>query len=82
MEANIMTWHPRLASDLLSGIKIFQKAWPKTPPNGLISSFLIMVTTLGIIRILVGIKCSQIFESKTTVLTLASKGDDTFMSPS
>ena len=41
-----------------------------------------MLTTIGIIRILVGIKCSHIMESKTPTLTLASEGDTTFMSSS
>ncbi len=39
-----------------------------------------MLTTIGIIAILAGIKCFHILESKTLTLTLASKGDATFMS--
>ena len=82
VKSNAMTWYPQLASRLFSGIKIFQKARPKAPPNGWISSFLVMLTTIGIIGILVGIKCSCILESKTPTLTLASKGDTTFISSS
>ncbi len=80
VNSNTMALHPRLTSNLLSGIKIFQKVRPKTPPNGLISSFLVKLTTIGIIAILAGIKCFHILESKTSTLTLASKGDATFMS--
>jgi hypothetical protein len=76
VKSNTMTWHPRLALNLLSGLKIFQKAQPKTPPNGLISSFLVLLTTIGIITIFAGIKCSHILDSKTST---ASKGDKTFM---
>ena len=82
VKSNIMTWHPRHASKRLSGIEIFLKARPKASPNGLISSFLVMLTTIGIIGILVGIKCSHIMKLKTPTLTLASKGDTTLMSSS
>ena len=41
-----------------------------------------MLTTIGIIGILVGTKCSHIMESETPTLTLASEGDTTFMSSS
>ena len=82
IRSNIVTWHPRLASNLLSGIKIFRKARPKGPPNGLISSFLVMLVLIGIFRILVRIKCSHILNSKTPNLTIASEGNMTFISPS
>jgi hypothetical protein len=82
VKSNTMTWNPRLASKLLSGIKILRKARPKAPPNGFISSFLVMLTTIGIIGILVGIKCSHILKANTPTLTLASEGNTTFMSSS
>jgi hypothetical protein len=41
-----------------------------------------MLATIGIFGILVGIKCSHISNSKTPNLTLASKGDMTFILPS
>jgi hypothetical protein len=82
IRSNILTWHPRPASKLLSGVKIFRKARPKGPPNRLISSFLVMLATIGIFGILVGIKCSHILNSKTSNLTLASKGNMIFISPS
>ena len=41
-----------------------------------------MIATIGIFGILIGIKCSHILDSKLPTLTLASKGDMTFMSSS
>ena len=79
IKSDIVTRQPRLFSKLLHGIKIFRKARPKGPPNGLISSFLVMLATIGIFRILIGIKCSHILDSKLPTLTLASEGDMTFM---
>jgi len=78
-KSNTVTWTPRLASKLLSGIKIFRKARPNAPPNGLISSFLVMLSMIGIFGILVGIKCSHILNSR---LILPSEGDKTFILPS
>ena len=49
------------------------------PPNGWISSFLVMLTMIGIFGVLVGMKCSHIFNS---TLILPSKGDKTFILPS
>jgi hypothetical protein len=80
--SNIVTWQPRLFSKLIHGIKIFQKGRPKAPPNGFISSFWVMLATIGIFGILVGLKCSHILDSKNPTLTLASKGDKTFILPS
>jgi hypothetical protein len=74
VKSNTMSWQPRFNSYFLSGIKIIQKAWPKTPLNGLISSFLVLLTMIRIITILAGIKCSHILELKASTLTLASKG--------
>ena len=78
-KSSTANWTPRLASKLLSGIKIFRKARPNAPPNGWISSFLVMLTMIGIFGVLVGIKCSHILDS---TLILPSEGDKTFILPS
>ena len=58
-----MTWQLRFASR----IKIIRKMQPKKTPNGWISYFLVMLATIGIIGILVGIKCSYIWVSNTPI---------------
>ena len=78
-KSSTANWTPRLASKLLSGIKIFRKARPNAPPNGWISSFLVMLTMIGIFGVLVGMKCSHILDS---TLILPSEGDKTFILPS
>jgi hypothetical protein len=55
-------------------IKSIQKARPTTPPNGFISAFLVMLTTIGILGILTGLKCHHILTSTTPILSLASEG--------
>jgi hypothetical protein len=45
------------------------------PPNGFISSFLVLLTTIGILTILTGAKCHHILRSNERALSLpASKG--------
>ncbi len=82
VRSKINSWQPQFASSLLSGIKIIQKAWPKQPPCGLISSFLVLLTTIGIIMTLSGMKCLEIKALSTasegaTSITPCSKGDNT-----
>jgi hypothetical protein len=88
-KSNIVTWQPRIFSTLEKGLKIFRKARPRAPQEGLISRFLVMLATIGIFGILIGFKCSHILGSNLPTLSfassegvadcisLSSKGDDT-----
>ncbi len=82
VRSKINSWQPRFASLLLSGIKIIWKACPKQPPRGLISSSLVLLTTIGFIMTLTGMKCLEIKVLSTasegaTSITPCSKGDNT-----
>ncbi len=82
VRSKINSWQPQFASSLLSGIKIIRKAQPKQPPRGLISSFLVLLMTIGIIMTLTGIKCLEIKALSTasegaTSITPCSEGDNT-----
>jgi hypothetical protein len=74
IKSDTMSWSPRFTSTFLSGLKIIRKTRPRTPPNGLISSFLVLIMTIGIITIRAGIKCCHIFDSKNSTFTLSSAG--------
>jgi hypothetical protein len=56
--------------------KTFKNSWSKYPPRGLISSFLIFLTTIGIITILTGMKCHQILSACPSSIDSASEGVD------
>jgi hypothetical protein len=82
VRSKINSWQPQFASSLLSGIKIIQKAQPKQPPCELISSFIVLLTTIGIIMTLTGMKCLEIKALSTasegaTSNTPCSEGDNT-----
>ncbi len=76
------SWHqvwyyvlePKIHFYFSSGLKIIRKMRPRIPPKWLISSFLVLLMTIGIIIILAGIKCCHIFNSKNSTFTLSSKG--------
>jgi hypothetical protein len=74
IKSDTMSWSPRFTSTFLSGLKIIRKTISRTPPNGLISSFLVLPMTIGIIIILAGLKCCHIFDSKNSTFTLSSEG--------
>jgi hypothetical protein len=76
VKTNTKSWSPRFTSSFLSGIKTIRKVHPKTPPNGFISLFLVLLTTIEILRILTGIKCHHILNSRNSALSLASEGDN------
>jgi hypothetical protein len=75
VKTDTKSWSPQFTSSFLSGIKTIQKARPKTPPNGFISLFLVLITTIGILEILTGIKCHHILNSWNSTLSLGSEGD-------
>jgi hypothetical protein len=52
--------------------KTFKNSRSKYPPRGLISSFLIFLTTIGIITILTGMKCHQILSECPSSVDSAS----------
>jgi hypothetical protein len=72
--------------DFLPTLKIIGKAQPRNLPNGFISSFLVLLATIGIIAILTGIKYHHILNLEPSVaskgvadcISLSSKGDDNF----
>jgi hypothetical protein len=74
IKSDTMSWSPRFTSTFLSGLKIIRKMRPRTPPNIIISSFLVLLATIEIITILAGIKCCHIFYSKNSTFTLSSEG--------
>ena len=74
VKTNAKSWSPRFTSSFSSGIKTIQKARPKTPPNGFISFFLVLLMTIGILTILTWIRCHHILNSWNSTLSLASKG--------
>jgi len=51
----------RTGSCLSFGAKLLRKACPKTPHHGFISSFLVLISTLGILRILSFMACHQLY---------------------
>ncbi len=48
------SWKSRIASSFLFKTMTLRKKWLQMPPNGFISSFLVLLTTIGILTILTG----------------------------
>jgi hypothetical protein len=62
-------------SQLSVGVKLLCKLHPKVPPQGIISSFLVFLSTLGILAILSAIACHQLYLVQHQPTMQASKGD-------
>jgi hypothetical protein len=62
-------------SHLFLGVKLLCKLHPKVPPQGIISSFLVFLSTLGILAILSAIACHQLYLVWHQPTVQASKGD-------
>jgi hypothetical protein len=65
------SWTQRGVSRCLPIFKTIGKTQPRRPPNGFVSSFLVLLATIGIIVILTRIKYHHILKSE---LSSASKG--------
>jgi hypothetical protein len=61
-------------SHLSLGAKILCKLPPKVPPQGIISSFLVLLSTLGILTVLSAIACHQLCLVRNQLIMQASKG--------
>jgi hypothetical protein len=69
------SWKSQIASSFLFKIKILQKKQSWITPNRFTSSFLVLLTMIGILTILTGTKCHHILSSNQRALSLlASKG--------
>ncbi len=69
------SWKSRIASSFLFKTKTLRKKQSLMPPNRSISSFLVLLTTIGILKILTGAKCHHILSSNQWALSLpVSKG--------
>ncbi len=74
VKSTTMSWHTRLTTIQLSGAKVFQQMRPKIPPNGIISSFLVLLSTIGIVAILLTVKFNYILILRDSTLSLPSEG--------
>ena len=74
VKSTTMLCHTRLTTIQLSGAKVFQRMQPKIPPNGIISSFLVLLSTIGIVAILLTVKFNYILTSRDSKLSLPSEG--------
>ncbi len=80
------SWKQRGISRSLPTLKIIGKAQPRTPPNGCLLSFLVLLATIKIIAILTSMKCHHILNSEPSAayngvadcISLPSEGDDNF----
>ncbi len=61
-------------SHLSLGVKLLNKLHPKVPPQGIISSFLVFLSTLGILVILSAIACHRLYLVRHQSNMQASKG--------
>ncbi len=64
------SWKSQIASSFLFKTKTLRKKQSRMPPNGFISSFLVLLTTIGILTILNGAKCHHILSSDQQALLL------------
>ncbi len=62
-------------SNLSLGVKLLHKLRPKVPPQGIISSFLVFLSTLDILAILSAIACHQLYLARHQPIMQASMGD-------
>jgi hypothetical protein len=61
-------------SHLSLGAKILCKLCPTVPPQGIISSFLVLLSTMGILTVLLAIACHQLCLVQNQPIMQASKG--------
>jgi hypothetical protein len=62
-------------SHLSLGVKLLRKLRPKVPPQGIISSFLVFLSTLGILAILSAIACHRLYLVRHQPTMQASEGE-------